>query len=64
LDGLPPPQHYPDVQNVPATTNMQSMAAAAAAAAAAGQVLAAGAGKPDEEFSVILADVRKTCYSS
>lgn len=64
LDGLPPPpQHYPDVQNVPATTNMQSVAAAAAAAAAAGQVLAVS-GKPDEEFSVILADVRKTCYSS
>jgi len=51
------------VQNVPATANMQSVAAAAAAAA--GQVLAAGGGgKPDEEFSVILADVRKTCYSS
>lgn len=58
LDGLPP-QHYPDVQNVPATANMQSVAAAAA-----GQVLTGAGGKPDEEFSVILADVRKTCYSS
>lgn len=57
--GVAQPEHYPDVQNVPATANMQSVAAAAA-----GQVLAAGGGKPDEEFSVILADVRKTCYSS